>query len=74
MLLNMDQGQRGIHGQGANRNVPQKDMLLNMTTARLNFKLQGAILNVPQEEMLLNSLKDIKMQLLKACTGLGFRV
>ena len=30
MLLNMDQGQRGIHCQGANRNAPQEEVLLNM--------------------------------------------
>ena len=54
MLLNMDQGQRGIRCQGANRNVPQEKMLLNMDQGQRGIHCQGANRNVPQEEMLLN--------------------
>ena len=40
--------------QGANLNVPQKEMLLNIDKALKDVNFQGANLNVPQEEMLLN--------------------
>ena len=52
MLLNMDQGQRGIHGQGANRNVPQEEMLLNMGQGQRGTHCQGANRSALQEEML----------------------
>ena len=76
MLLNMDQGQRGIHCQGATRNVPQEELLLNMDHGQRGIHCQGANLNVAQEEMLLNNLKDLTAHLQVPVTTqtLGFRV